>query len=387
MAILLVTLLLQDDESLRARGFSAMTEVLESKRHDLAFEIKSRYVGAGRNHLRRLESGEETRWQEGTSIRRALDLVSGASDVPVVLDPALTDLAKTTTSACRARSARAALDLLCERHGLDYDQRYGVVFVSRVSRMWVRPEPPDEGDAQRIRDWIQRKDVDRLVRFGVRAIPLIEKEPTCEAALRSLALTRYGTTGLPLWNRWEEGAKPYPRLIQARRPLGFKNESMEDVVSFFSGGLNIPMTDTSGQAGLRITIPEQERLLSETLALVTIPFGLDVDLRGAVFVVVDPTRPCLPRANRWVVQELTGADERMALQLESQTVHVQLGGSVRSALKELGVAVRIEDGVGKERVTFRLSSVSVRDALASLTIPFGLDARIENETVVVFARK
>lgn len=212
---------------------------------------------------------------------------------------------------------RRVLDEVLAADGLDYDVRYGVVFIGAPEQLWPappKPEPiPPLTEAQSKR---ARALVDRL---GAEAIE--EREEA------SLELVRMG-----------------------RGVIGALEEG-----------------ERSGQ-------PERAARCRE------------IRLR------LQPRPATLPRVNHWRGQDLKGADLAVARKLYTARLNLNVHTArLEEVLDRImiatGVIITAPDVNLEQTVDIHVREVRCANVVELLTLPRGLDARIEKGAVVLFPRK
>jgi len=179
---------------------------------------------------------------ENAGVSDILAYLRGLSDINYVVDPTL-DPGLVETLQGKNQTLRSALETLCLVKDLDFDFRYGVVFLSRPMRLWST-EP------------------------GV---------------------------GLPESNVWRTQAlDPAGREVASRLPknpitLDIQNSPMSAVAQYIStlSGVSIQLPEALGET--LITLKVANIYLAHLIELLTLPRGWDSRIEGRSLVIF--TRP------------------------------------------------------------------------------------------------
>ncbi len=105
-----------------------------------------------------------------------------------------------------------------------------------------------------------------------------------------------------------------------------------------------------------------------------------------------PARGALPAAARWREQKLEGADLKVADALRQRRLDLAFEGSelidILAFIRDF-TEIRFSGGGSLPRtpVTFKVKDLALGEILELMTLPYGLDARIENGQVTIFERK
>lgn len=182
--------------------------------------------------------------------------------------------------------------------------------------------------------------------------------------------------------------------------LKFEQARLEDVVAFVMdfSGLNVVL-DPGLAEGIRTATMNLEvkgTPLREALDLVCTVRDLDFDLRYGVVLVSSPRRlwlgpggdaaGVLPLNNHWADHPLEGKDKEVSDKLRAVRITLDMSNAPLSAiadyLKEIS-ELRIEVAVeaAERSMSLRVADVRLEHAIELLTLPLGLDARIEGGTV------
>jgi hypothetical protein len=235
--------------------------------------------------------------------------------VSIVLDPSLpADLRTRRVSGDTNLGPRGILDSLCCAHDLDYDVRFGVLFLSTPARLWNRPSSREltKEEAARARSCIARLGGDsiedrekaraELRTFGAAVLSLLEQGATASdrdaaALCRALLEELRRREPIPRANRWrtdpiEGKLKELGRdlseskftaklagldLATALRRVGQSLRAKEVSLLYDDErlkGIVVPLLDL------------REVPAAQVLELLTLPYGLDAKLIPESGIVV-----------------------------------------------------------------------------------------------------
>jgi hypothetical protein len=176
--------------------------------------------------------------------------------------------------------------------------------------------------------------------------------------------------------------------------LAFDNTRLEDIAVFICdfSGLNI-VIDPTLDMGIVETFRVKGETLRSTVDILCAVKELDYDFRYGVLFFSKPLRIWstdpkigLPAANRWALQP---DNSPTADKLRRIRVTVDMQNSPMSAicdyLREIaGLAFRPELPLDIEPITLKVQDLPLTHLLELLTLPYGRDARIEEQGVVIF---
>ncbi len=334
------------EEALRKRGASAIPTLVRarSKYEDqpklfaLLFELKKAERTEETQALwKTLESLKVTVIFEKCPATEVLNFLREFSERAVNLDPAAREAGEIeVTLKLPERLLWEVLDELSLRVGLDWDVRYGVIWVGKPERLWALGETPP---LPRVNRWTTQEDLD----------------PKMAEYLRGTSVTL------------EQSAAPLSDVVAYLREYTEKNFVLD-------------------AKDLTVDIRVKDLLLENVLALLTLPYGLDVRLHQKVVVLYDPGRRSIPLTFR--TQKLEGEDEKVAVKLKETRSDLDFNGiPLKDACRFLqdftGLMFQVDDG-GDRIVTLRVMELPLWDTLALLISPCDLDARIAKGRIVVF---
>lgn len=169
---------------------------------------------------------------DGAPLAEALGMVRDFAGLNIVLDPSI-DAGWIDVMDVKASLLREALDLICTVKGLDYDVRYGVLFVSSPLRLW-----------------------------------------STEAGV-----------GLPEKNGWTTQALEGPlrdKLLRIRLTLDMQGAPASAVAEYVADACGLKVEVAAAAAGIPVTLAAKDLLLSHVLELLTLPRGWDVRVEQGV---------------------------------------------------------------------------------------------------------
>ncbi len=188
------------------------------------------------------------------------------------------------------------------------------------------------------------------------------------------------------------------KLETTKVDMRFVSTQLGDVVDFMRdlSGLNLVLDPGLPAGSPVVELDAKETSFREILDLVCTVRDLDFDLRYGVVWISAPRRlwlgpggdaaGVLPLNNRWAEQLLEGEDGAVADKLRAIRMNFELTGAPLAAvlayLREIS-GLRIEAGaeVPDRSFSLRVTDVRMENVLELLTIPVGLDARIEGGVV------
>lgn len=333
---------------LRKRGTEAAPAILQARAsnrtharwgrlEDLHYEIKVAAADEAGKELFKKWSATELKVDfEKGKLRDVVSFYRDFTGLDLMVDPAAEE--GSITIRFDLQSGRRALDRLCAEAGVDYDVRYGILWVAAPERLW-------------------------------------------------------GAKALPRTNAWEKTAKADDEIVRKLRGTKITLESIGDGMSL---ALAVDFLRESGGLDFALERGLDDRIVSFTahgvslahfLALITIPIGLDVEISDGIVIVFDPSRPkAKPLA--WTTQKLEGEDAALAKRLRETKLTLDLRDDTwedfAALLKESSdVPMRFEDGLGSRKVTLAVRDLTLENIL-SMVLQGSADVRIEKGALVVF---
>ncbi|MBI2933830.1 MAG: hypothetical protein HYY16_19475 [Planctomycetes bacterium] len=303
-----------------ARGTDAVPALLEERArrqdeghwqalNDLLFEIKSSAAtDEGRKALVSLAEHRVNFKLNDAYVRSVLDLLARVAITNLAIDPQM-------RGACDIRpthdTARRVLDVIATKLDLDYDYRFGVIWLTSPKRLWPvpKPIPPLTATEEKIAQaWVAALGADSLEErdraslelrlLGRAVIPLIEAgargEDTGRAA-RCRDLLDAFRRPVPLSNAWRAQAlaladRPLAaRLLAARVTLTLNEAFAGDCLGLLKRVADFEVvTDAAVQEILvesRLTLYVRDLPCSNALELITLPQGLDAKIENGKVVL------------------------------------------------------------------------------------------------------
>ena len=197
------------------------------------------------------------------TLKYVIGLFREFTAINFVLDPGLTDEARSAEIYLDIEDMplREALDLVCTVGDLDFDLRYGVVWISTPRRMWLG----EGGDATNVLP-MNNHWTDQL---------LVGEDKAAADKLRSLFMWIQKTM-VDIMNE-ERGISKTVLLDDLTQTHGESLITIVDLVREFTG---VKLEMATGVADRPISILVSNIPLEHFLELLTIPFGLDVRIEG-----------------------------------------------------------------------------------------------------------
>jgi len=165
------------------------------------------------------------------------------SRMNLVLDPTI-DGGKVDLLSVKDATLRSTLETLCSVSDLDFDVKYGVVFLSRPLRLW-------------------------------------STDPA---------------VGLPAANLWRAGS-PLPsdallaeKLHSVRVTLDAQNSPLSAVAAYFQEISKLKMVETPGADSQMITVKMEDVPMEHAIELITLPFGWDARIDNGSVVLFNPKK-------------------------------------------------------------------------------------------------
>jgi len=317
------------EKMLRARGAAALPALADARlrKRDakdyekllaLHFDLK-RATWGDRPDAQELGSKLEKKMDMGVAgagLEDTLAFIRDFTQINLVVDPG-SDSSGGGSLTLRDSSLRATLDSLTAPCELDYDFRYGVIWIARPDRLWADPKPVAPPapltDAQKkaARAWVaklgsespdERDEAARELRkLGSAALPIVEegaksKDAEVAAQCKGLvaALTpRAVATPLPAANAWAAGElkgadkETADKLRSIRLTIDQQNSGLAGILDYLReiSGLNF-IVDAAVEAPAKISLKTNDLLMSHAIELLSLPYGLDVKIvDGAVTFV------------------------------------------------------------------------------------------------------
>jgi len=226
----------------KLRG-SARFEALQ----DLIWEIKRAGAqdSADQALLTTLENRKIDLNFENTKVEDLLAFIRELSSLNLVVDPSLLDVGTIKVIRLKDASLRLTLETLCAFTDLDFDLRYGVIFLSKPMRLWST-------DPQ---------------------------------------------VGLPAANGWSNEARQAPlegaasqKLRSMRITMDIINSPLSAIAAYMTEISGLPIRPEEPIELRLITAKVQDVPMIHMLELVTLPFGWDVRLEGGKVVIFNPRK-------------------------------------------------------------------------------------------------
>lgn len=179
---------------------------------------------------------------ENTLINDLLTFIRDFSTLNLVLDPNV-DNGVVDLLSVKDATLRSVLEVLCAVKDLDFDVRYGVVFISKPIRLW-----------------------------------------STDPAL-----------ALPTANQWRSVPKPgdaviVDKLRSVRVTLDIQNSPLSAVAAYLQEISTLKMTTTPAIELRFVTMKMQDLPMDHALELLTLPFGWDVSIQDGSVVFFDPKK-------------------------------------------------------------------------------------------------
>ncbi len=276
---------------------------------DLAFQLKSAIQPKeAESTFEKLGTLKMSIDMQDAPVSAVLDYLREISGLNIVLDPA----PRRDPAAVSLRKAdvpvRRVLDDLFLQSGLDYDQRFGVLFLAAPERLWPAAKkepsgPPSEEDKKRAREHVaalgaespEKRDqaAAELRKLGRGVVPLLEEaaeSKDAEVAARAAALLdeirrpprTWGS--IPLAGHWRSqelaslGAAASRKLQTMKIDLAFEDTSPADMLEFIREFTDLKIT--GGRWAGPITFKVKDLTLGDVLELLTLPHGLDIKIEA-----------------------------------------------------------------------------------------------------------
>ncbi len=336
-------------QALRKRGVAAIPALLavrakyreRAEYFRLLWDLKKTAVSQDAGAISKILEGVKVDVHfEKAPIRDVLGYVRDFADLSIDADPQASAALETSISVARKGClVRELLDEVALRSELDWDVRYGVVWFAKPERLWgggkTSPLP-------RVNGWVTQKDSDA-------------------------DLAAY--------------------LKKTKVSLHYESEALEHIVDFlrdFTGKNIVVDSKIDGRTKIRVAVKDIS--LADTLAILTIPHGWDVELTSGVICLVDPKKKGVRLTFR--EQKLEGDDAKLAAKLKETKLSLNFTETSLQNVCEfleafLEIKIRIEAGADKP-VTLRTKELSAWHTLSLLLSPQELDAKIERGTLVIF---
>jgi hypothetical protein len=253
---------------------------------------------------------------EHADLKAVLAFVSDRAGVNVVVDPA-SEPAKGEAMRPADRSLLNVLDAATVPRGLDYDWRYGVLWIAEPRRLWTAapetPEPTLAPDRQKAaRAWIADLASDapesrdraaaELRRLGAGVVSLLEeagKNPDAEVTSRCRALAdelrpRPRAWALPETNAWAKQAlagddkSVADKLRSTLLSASYRDTTLRSVLELFDQTGDVKFeVDPGAPFPATLSIVARRLPLAHALELATLPYGLDAKIERGRVVIVD----------------------------------------------------------------------------------------------------
>jgi len=201
---------------------------------------------------------------------------------------------------------------------------------------------------------------------------------------------------------WGEEVEPeflaiLRKLDEMKLDLSLQQSRLQDVLSAVReiSGLNIVGDPTLAVdvGAQRLDLDAKGETLRYVLDLICTVTGLDYDVRYGVLWIGGPEQlwPAQGLArleNAWVGQDLNLQDKETAGKLRAIRITVDMQNAPLSALVDYlreisGLTLTLQPPAGDAALSIKAQDVRFRHVLEMITLPFGLDARIENGSVLI----
>jgi hypothetical protein len=281
---------------------------------DLVLELKQAFQPESAELFGKIEKIRITADFANADLPSVLDYLQEITGLNVALDPAVDPGA--VTFMLNNVSVRRIGDVISLAAGVEFDVRFGVIYVSTPERLWgamkeEKAPAPLTDDQVKVAERLIRalstesleerdKAVAELLKFGRAAIPVLEartKDADKEIAARCKALIeqlspRPTAGSLPMAGtfRTQKLAKDDEALKAAlertKLDANFAGTKLSDIVAFIRdfSSLNI-LLDKSVDPVLSLKVSGLS--VSHILELVALPRGLDVKIENGVTVIYE----------------------------------------------------------------------------------------------------
>ncbi len=392
---------------------------------DLIFEMKhATTTPDGIAIFKALETIRITIDMEANGLEPVVDYFREITGLNIIVDPVIARQ-KTATIKITDVPMRYALELLALRCGFEYDCRYGVLYLSTPERLWAVPGGPpthvelSPDQTRAVQACItalgssspeeREQAAQQLREFGRAARPLLaggtrDNDPDilfrCTQLLALIAPVALTPGTLPVESHWQTQKldaaqrKIAAKLHAVRIDIHFEGTRISDAIAFVRDSVGIEMKIESATANRLCSVKTHGLPVAASLQLLTLPYGLDVKFDGQALVVgarLQAVHAGVPTENAWRSQTLGDYAKAIARRLTTLKVawdfqDVPLNEVILFIRDLTGVNIVIADR-NNPRVTLVERDLSLAAALERLTLPYGLDARIDEEGLVIYERK
>jgi hypothetical protein len=343
-------------EALRKRGREALPEVAKARlrcaghaRQNELLDLEQELRASGAAEpvgtiLKKLDSTRTPITLQDVLLADLVAYLREFTGINIVIDPTVENGTRMTVEENDA-SIRRILDRALIGAGLDFDIRFDAILISRPDRLWKIGEG----------------------------------------------------TPIPAASAWKvRGArdKTATYLRETKIDFNFEECSVRDILAFVCDftDLRILLDRDSDPKILnsKATIAIRDLTLSESLDLLALTRGLDLEIHEGVLILYQPARP--PRRLRWSSQELKGQDAKLAEAIRGRCLSVDIEAKpLRDAVaflrEELNLSFVVGEGIGALPVSVRGKDLPLPVILEAIC-PGDVDARIESGAMVFFdARK
>jgi hypothetical protein len=320
------------EKAIRARGAAALPALADARlrKRDaknyekllaLHYDIK-RATWSDPALAKKLETMKMDLAVAGGSLDDMLDFIRDFTAVNLVVDPG-SDSKGGGSLKLSDSSLRATLDSLTAPCELDYDFRYGVLWIAKPERLWAEAKPAAPAapltDAQKktARAWIDKLGSEspderdqaarELRKLGPAALPLVEegaKSKDAEVASQCKALVealtpRAFVTPLPASNAWaaaalkgDENKEIADKLRGMRLTINMENATLAGVLDYVRelSGLNL-VIDAAVDSSTKLGLKAADVPLFHAVELLTLPYGLDAKIEGGALTIFKREKP------------------------------------------------------------------------------------------------
>jgi len=322
-----------DAESARARqslvalGHPAIPALVSARKaglrragalDDLLFDLKSSASGdSGRPYFDLLRSQKVSVDMQQAPAAAVLDYFREIATINLLLDPGYDGAPAEVTVTLTDVPLRKAIEGLCEKAGLDYDVRCGVLLLARPERLWaagkeVPKTPLTDEETKRARAGIAELGSDspkardqataELRKLGPETVPLLReaaRHPDPETAGRARALIAELTPRPGRWIRlpdraaWREqklGAADFElaRALDVKKlDLAFEGTKPDDILAFIRDFTGLKIEWKTKVSEKELTVKVRDLPLGRALELILLPLGFDLRIEKGVLEIVD----------------------------------------------------------------------------------------------------
>jgi len=175
---------------------------------------------------------------EKTEVVYVLAFIRSLSGQNLVLDPRI-DAGTVDFLSLKDSTVRSVLEILCAVKELDFDVKYGVVFLSKPTRLW---------------------STDHAV----------------------------GLPAANLWRTRNEGAAVGDKLRSVRLTVDIQNSPMSAIAGYIQEISSVKVVASPGIADIQIVMKVQDLPLDHAIELLTLPYGWDARIDDGSVVLFDP---------------------------------------------------------------------------------------------------